>query len=86
MSCIACPPGVTTSFNPAQTMRVINNQVRVPSSLYTTNLAAVSYRSPVSLNKDFIAKHDSYARFLAKKKGILKKTEVGIIRTDCPCL
>ncbi len=80
MSCLACPDGTTSSFNPTQTNRVINNQVRVPSSLYTANLAAVSHD-----NKSHSTKHDSYARFLAKKKGILKKTEVGIIRTTCEC-
>lgn len=84
MSCLACPNGTTSSFTPAQTARVINNQVRVPSSLYTTNLAAVSYKSPDSLNKKYVAKHDSYARFLAKKKGILKGT-AGIIETNCAC-
>ncbi len=83
MSCLACPTGTTSSFNEAQTKRVINNQVRVASSLYTTNLAAVSYRSPVTLSKNFVAKHDSYARFLAKKKGILKGT-AGIIG-GCTC-
>lgn len=83
MSCLACPTGTTSSFNPNQTSRVINNQVRVASSLYTTNLAAVSYQSPVNLSKDFVAKHDSYARFLAKKKGILKGDK-GIIR-GCQC-
>ena len=83
MSCIACPTGTTSSFNETQTKRVINNQVRVPSSLYTTNLAAVSYDSAASLSKKFISKHDSYARFLAKKKGILKGT-AGIIG-GCSC-
>ena len=83
MSCIACPDGITTSLNPTQTRRVINNQVRVPSSLYTTNLAAVSYVSQ-DKSKDYSTKHESYARFLAKKKGILKGSE-GIIRTNCSC-
>ena len=83
MSCVACPNGTTSSFNPSQTQRVINNQVRVASSLYTTNLAAVSYDSSASLSKDFVAKHDSYARFLAKKKGILKGS-AGII-DGCAC-
>jgi hypothetical protein len=84
MSCLACPNGTTSSFNPTQTARVINNQVRIASSLYTTNLAAVSYVKPVSLNKKYIAKHDSYARFLAKKKGILKG-DAGMIVTNCEC-
>ncbi len=84
MSCLACPEGTTSSFNPTQTARVINGQVRVASSLYTTNLAAVSYRSPVTLSKNFVAKHDSYARFLAKKKGVLKG-DAGIIGTKCDC-
>lgn len=83
MSCLACPSGTTSSFNETQTKRIINNQVRVASSLYTTNLAAVSYVSPTSSNKNFVAKHDSYARFLAKKKGILKGT-TGIIG-GCSC-
>ncbi len=84
MSCLACPPGTTSSLNPTQTNRIINNQVRVASSLYTTNLAAVSYKSPDSLSKKYVAKHDSYARFLAKKKGILKG-DAGIITTNCKC-
>lgn len=83
MSCLACPTGTTSSHNPAQTTRVINNQVRVASSLYTTNLAAVSYDSKVALSKKFVAKHDSYARFLAKKKGVLKGS-AGIIG-GCSC-
>lgn len=83
--CIACPPGVSSSLNITQTNRIINKQVRVSSSLYTTNLVGVSYVSPTLSNKIYTNKHNSYARFLAKKKGILKKYDVGIIRTTCPC-
>jgi hypothetical protein len=82
--CIACPNGTTSSINSTQISRVINNQVRVPSSLYTANLAAVSYVSPSSSTKNYITKHDSYARFLSKKKGVLKGT-AGIINTTCTC-
>uniref|UniRef100_A0A6C0BUH3 Uncharacterized protein n=1 Tax=viral metagenome TaxID=1070528 RepID=A0A6C0BUH3_9ZZZZ len=84
MSCLACPNGTTSSFNETQTNRVINGQVRVASSLYTTNLAAVSCVSPNPVNKKFITKNDSYARFLSKKKGILKGS-AGIIVTNCEC-
>jgi hypothetical protein len=70
MSCISCPPGVTTSLDPTQTNRVINQEVRISSSLYTANLAANSYVSPTSSSKDFVAKHGSYARVIAKRKGV----------------
>ena len=82
MSCLACPEGTTSSFNPTQTARVINGQVRVASSLYTTNLAAVSIGSQ-AIDKKYSTKHDSYTRFLAKKKGVLKG-DAGIIG-GCPC-
>lgn len=83
MSCIACPNGETSSFTQTQTERVIRGQVRVASSLYTVNLAAVSAVTP-DIGKAYAKKHDSYARLLAKRKGILKGS-AGIIRTNCSC-
>lgn len=42
--CIACRNGQTTSLYPEQATKLINNQARVNSSLYTMNLSALNYQ------------------------------------------
>tara|TARA_Y100000389_G_scaffold204968_1_gene261377 strand:- start:2076 stop:2417 length:342 start_codon:yes stop_codon:yes gene_type:complete len=47
------------------TQKIIWKQVRVPSSLYTMNLKSQIASNDIKSN---ITKHDSYDRYLAKKK------------------
>lgn len=60
-NCNSCP-----SDNSAIIQKRIQNKVRISSSLYTMKLGA---RNPDSdVGKKPIKKHDSYARYLDKKK------------------
>tara|TARA_B100001093_G_scaffold455895_1_gene466418 strand:- start:2825 stop:3448 length:624 start_codon:yes stop_codon:yes gene_type:complete len=99
--CVSCISGNTTSHSTIHTQKLIQNQVRTGSSLYTMNIAALtingdlngekpwndrsdrkqehgkSYQtnSSIRINNGIDLKHNSYNRYLGKKKGEYLKTE-----------
>lgn len=74
VGCRTCVSDASGGLKPIYreiTQKRIQNQVRAPASLFTMNLGAVTvgkqYTEAPS-NKGVGVKHDSYARYLAKKK------------------
>tara|TARA_E500000178_G_C16564685_1_gene548915 strand:- start:74 stop:610 length:537 start_codon:yes stop_codon:yes gene_type:complete len=51
-SCHSCVNNATTSNSETHTQKIIQNQVRVPSSLYTMNLRNLYIRSDLSNNEN----------------------------------
>ena len=70
--CLLCGNGLY-GLNGVRTANInkrINNQVSVPSSLYSMNLSTVTINNCKTTNMEHkVQKHDSYARYLAQKKG-----------------
>ena len=64
------PDGTTTCIDNVSTQKVIQNQVRVPSNIYTNNIKTLT-----SANNQVDKKHGSYDRYLARKK-------LGNLKTD----
>ena len=96
VGCRTCPNSVIEngglkSVYHEITQKRIQNQVRAPASLFTMNLGAVTvgkqYTEAPS-NKGVGVKHDSYARYLAKKKTkhLLtdNKLQPSLINTNSP--
>lgn len=90
------PIDLSSSLFPTYTQKNIQNQVKVPSSSYTMNLASLSvskeitnnnnvwnnssdrvydYKNSKKDNKGVDLKHNSYDRYLNKKKSNYLKTE-----------
>ena len=90
------PIDLSSSLFPTYTQKNIQNQVKVPSSSYTMNLASLSvskeitnnnnvwnnssdrvydYKNSKKDNKGVDLKHNSYDRYLNKKKANYLKTE-----------
>lgn len=65
-NCKTCP-GATQDVKKEYIDNLVQNKVRIPSSLYTMNLAVKHSNTSDKINKG-IKKHDSYARYLAKRK------------------
>ena len=89
--CHSCVNDLSSSLNEIQTQKIIQNQVRVPSSLYTMNLGSLYINSDnphnnkaswhnasdreKQHNKGIDIKHNSYARYLGRKKSQYLKTQ-----------
>lgn len=89
--CLACPDGVNSSIIITAINKQIRRQVRVPSSLFMMNLGSLTAskgnltESSTKSDTDVSwgVKHNSYDRYLARKKGETLKTH-GLI-TNCTC-
>ena len=65
-----------TCIDNVSNQKIIQNQVRVPSNLYTMNIATLTAANDTNTT---IQKHDSYQRYLARKKGNNLKTDTNIV-------
>ena len=84
MSCVSCPPGLSSSLDLTTTEQRINKQVRVASSLFTMNLSA-SVVNKEKTDTGVGKKHGGYQRYYDRKKGDwLKPKPIGSL-DNCTC-
>lgn len=58
----------SSSIDISSTQKIIQKTVRVDSSLYTDNLASLHISNNKTKRNDVSIKHDSYSRYIGKKK------------------